>query len=47
MCDVHEFCPIFKTPTPLVIYVQNSSTPLTMDVQFQTNTPLSKWEPVN
>ena len=24
-------------PTPLSIYVQNSSTPLTLDVQFQTN----------
>ena len=27
-------------PTPLFIYIQNSSTPLTLDVQFQTN-PLS------
>ena len=24
-------------PTPLSIYVQNSSTPLTLDVQFQMN----------
>ena len=38
--DIHEHCPIFKTPpTPLSIYVQNSSTPLTLDVQFQTNLP--------
>ena len=28
---------IFKTPTPLSSYVQNSSTALTLDVQFQTN----------
>ena len=26
-------------PLPLSIYVQNSSNPLTLDVQFQTNTP--------
>ena len=26
-------------PTPLSIYVQNSSIPLTLDVQFQTNRP--------
>ena len=26
-------------PPPLVIYVQNASTPLTLDVQFQTNPP--------
>ena len=31
----------FQDPTPpLSIYVQNSSTPLTFDVQFQTNPPL-------
>ena len=28
-----------RPPTPLFIYVQNSSTPLTLDVQFQTNPP--------
>ena len=28
-----------KPLPPLSIYVQNSSTPLTLDVQFQTNTP--------
>ena len=28
---------IFKIPTPLSSYVQNSSTALTLDVQFQTN----------
>ena len=31
----------FQDPTPpLSIYVQSSSTPLTFDVQFQTNSPL-------
>ena len=34
--DTHENYPIFIAH-PLCIYVQNSSTPLTMDVQFQTN----------
>ena len=29
-----------RTPTPVSIYVQNSSTPLSLDVQFQTNLPL-------
>ena len=37
--DVHENCQIFKIPDPLSIYVQNSSTALTLDVQFQTNLP--------
>ena len=32
-------------PPPLSIYVQNVSTPLTVDAQFQTN-PLSKWKPI-
>ena len=32
-------CPIFRPPTPLSIYVQNSSTPLTLDIHFQTNAP--------
>ena len=31
---------VFKTPHPLSIYVQNSSTPLTLYVEFQTNSPL-------
>ena len=35
-----------RPPTPFSIYVQNSSTFLNSDVQFQT-TPLSKWEPIN
>ena len=30
---------VFKTPHPLSIYVQNSSTPLTLYVEFQTNSP--------
>ena len=35
--------PVNLTPTPLSSYVQNSSTSLTLDVQFQTNSPsLSK-----
>ena len=34
--------PIFLVhPRPKLFY------PLTLDVQFQTNTPLSKWEPIN
>ena len=37
--DTHENYPIFIAH-PLSIYVQNSSTPLTMDVQFQTNSLL-------
>ena len=32
--DVHENCLIFKAPHPLSIYIQNSSTLLTLDVQF-------------
>ena len=32
-----------RHPTPLSIYVQNSSTPWNFDVQFQTTPPLSKW----
>ena len=32
--DIHEYCLIFKTPSPLFIYDQNISTPLTLDVQF-------------
>ena len=40
--DVLENCPIFRIPhPPLSIYVQNSSTPLTLDVQCQTNRHLS------
>ena len=40
--NVHENCPIFNTPPPrLSIYVQSSSTPLTLDVQFQANPPPS------
>ena len=36
--DVHENCPIFKTSRPpFSSYVQDSFTPLTLDVQFQTN----------
>ena len=31
--DVHESSPILKTPIPLSSYVQNSSTPLTLNVQ--------------
>ena len=44
--DIHENCPIFKTPfftqfsPPLSIYVQNYLTPLTLDIQFQMNIPL-------
>ena len=38
--DVRENCPVFKTP-PLSSYVRSSSTPLTLDVQFQTNPPRS------
>ena len=30
-------CPIFNIPHPLSIYVRNSSTHLTLDVQFRTN----------
>ena len=30
-----------RPPTPLSIYIQNSSTSLTLDVQFQTNPPPS------
>ena len=38
--DVHENCSIFKTPYPhFSIYVQNSSTPLTLDIEFQTKPP--------
>ena len=33
-------------PPPLFIYVQNVSTPLTLDAQFQMNPPLSKWKPI-
>ena len=40
--DVHENWPIFKTShRPLSSCVQNSSTPLTLDVQFQTKPPSS------
>ena len=28
-----------RPPTPLSIYVEDSSTPLTLDIQFQTNPP--------
>ena len=35
-------------PPPLSIYVQNSSIPLILEVQFQANSPLfSKWWPIN
>ena len=33
--DVHESCPIFKNPHPLVQQLPNSSTHLTSDVQSQ------------
>ena len=36
-----------KPLPPLSIYVQNSSTPLTLDVQFQTNTPPTISSPNN
>ena len=35
--DVHENCPVFKTPATLSTCAQNSSTPFTLNVQFQTN----------
>ena len=38
--DVHDNCSIFKNSHPLSIYVQSPSTPLTLDVQFQTTFPL-------
>ena len=40
--DIHENFPILKTPLPpplLSIYIENISTPLTLNTQFQT-TPL-------
>ena len=37
--DVHENCPNFKTPHPPCLAVINSSTPMTLDAQFQTNSP--------
>ena len=39
--DVHENCAIFKTPPPppLSSYVQNSSTLLTLDIQFKHPPP--------
>ena len=37
--DVHENCPIFKTPPFLFIYVQNFFTLLTMDIQFHPTLP--------
>ena len=40
--DVHEFAQFSRPPITLVqsSNVQNSSTPLTLDVHFQTNSPL-------
>ena len=46
--EVHASCLIFKTPAPLSIYVQNCSTSLTVDIQFQTNPcPLPPPSPTN
>ena len=39
--DVHENCLIFKNSQPLSIYVQNFSTPLTLDVLTPLTSPHS------
>ena len=43
MDDTHmtsiKIVQFLRPPTPLSICFQNSSTPLTLDVQFQTNLP--------